>query len=164
MASQVVISIFPDEAAADAAVNELKSWGELDDEIKLSAIGIMAVGDDGKLKTHKVGSHSAAKGAGIGVILSLVAPVTLLGGLVAGTAVGAFHSKGLGLSGADRERIAGELTNGKAAVGVLANDENAASIAAKLEELGGQSESHDFSDEAMAEAAAAADAPASTPG
>ena len=36
---QVVLGIFPNEAAADAAVESLKSWDQATDEIKLGAIG-----------------------------------------------------------------------------------------------------------------------------
>jgi hypothetical protein len=63
------------------------------------------------------------------------------------------------LSERDRERIGAELALGKAAVGVLADFDEAPSIDAKLTELDGLSEVHAFSDEALEEAAAAAAAP-----
>jgi hypothetical protein len=63
------------------------------------------------------------------------------------------------LSDGDRERISAELATGKAAVGVLADFDEAPSIDAKLTELGGVSEVHAFSDEALEEAATAAAAP-----
>ena len=39
---QVVLAVFDDEAAADAAVNQVKSWDKATDEIKLSSIGVLA--------------------------------------------------------------------------------------------------------------------------
>ncbi len=50
----------------------------------------------------------------------MIAPPTLLAGIIGGGVLGALHHKGLGLSAEDRDRIAAELTGGKAAVGVLA--------------------------------------------
>ena len=47
------------------------------------------------------------------------------------------HHKGLKLSDEQKEQIASDLTAGKAAVGVLAHDEEAAAVQAKLTELGG---------------------------
>jgi hypothetical protein len=76
-----------------------------------------------------------------------------------GGALGLLHHKGLGLSERDRERISAELAMGKVAVGVMAGFDEAPAIDAKLTELGGLSEMHAFSDEALEEAAAAAAAP-----
>jgi uncharacterized membrane protein len=171
MANQVVLATFPDEAAADAAVEALKAWDKIDDEVKLNAIGVLVLDENGKLKKHKVGSRSSTKGAGIGIILALLTPVGIVGGIIGGAVLGALHHKGLGLSKEEQEKLASQLADGKAAVGVLANDETAAAVSAKLAELGGDPESHEVSDEALAEAAtvaatpeeAPAEAPAETP-
>ena len=84
-------------------------------------------------------------------------------GAVAGGLIGHFHHKGLGLTDADRARIAAELAGGKAAVGTLVEDEpEAHMISEKLTELGGAVEIHEISQEALdavAEAAPEADAP-----
>jgi hypothetical protein len=152
----VVLGIFADEAAADAAVESLKSWDKVSDDVKLSAIGVLVVGDDGKLKIHKMGSRSKTKGAGIGLLLAVVAPVTLLGGVVGGAIVGAFHHKGLGLTAEDKARIGAEIEGGKAAVGVLARGDDAGAISNKLAELGGTMEAIDVSDEALTAVAEAA--------
>jgi hypothetical protein len=162
MASQVVLATFPDEAAADAAVEALKAWDKIDDEIKLNAIGVLVLDENGKLKKQKVGSRSATKGAGIGVILALLTPVGIVGGIIGGAVLGALHHKGLGLSKDEQEKLASQLADGKAAVGVLATDENAAAISAKLAELGGDPESHVVSDAALEEAATVAATPEDT--
>ncbi len=116
---QVVLAIFPDEAAADAAVASLKSWDKANDDIKLNAIGVLVLDKKGKVKTHKLGRRSVGKGAGIGVILAVFVPPSLLAGAIAGGVLGALHHKNLGLEGNDRDRLAADLANGKAAVGVL---------------------------------------------
>jgi hypothetical protein len=50
---QLVISIFKDEAAADAAVEEIKAWEAQWDEVRLNAIGVLVLDEHGKLKTPK---------------------------------------------------------------------------------------------------------------
>ena len=100
---QVVLAMFPDEAAADAAGQALKQWDKADDDIKLNAIGVLVLDGKGKVKTHKLGRRSTGKGAGIGVVLAVIAPPTLLAGAIGGGVLGALHHKGLGLTGEDRD-------------------------------------------------------------
>ncbi len=158
--NQLVLAIFPDEAAADQAVASLKEWDAATDRIKLGAIGVLAVDESGHLKEHKLGERSVGKGAAIGLVLAVVAPPTLLVGMVGGGILGHFHHKGLGLSAEDRERIGAELAGGKAAVGVLVIPEEAAAVSAWLTELGGAVEVHGATEEALqAVAAAAGDTP-----
>jgi len=163
MAKQVVLATFPDEAAADAAVLALKDWDKMDSEVKLNAIGVLVLDENGNLKKEKVGSRSIGKGAGVGVILALLTPVGLAAGIVGGAVLGALHHKGLGLSQAEQEKLSADLADGKAAVGVLASDEEADAVSAKLAELGGDVEAHVVSDAAMDEAATVAAAPEAAP-
>lgn len=159
--NQVILGVFADEAAADAAVVSLKAWDKASDEVKLTSIGVLVLDDKGALKVSKMGSRSKAKGAGIGLVLAIVAPPTLLAGVVGGAVLGAFHHKGLGLKAEDKARIGAELAGGKAAVGVLATGAEADAILGKLAELGGEVEAIDVTDEALeavAEAAPAAEA------
>jgi hypothetical protein len=160
---QVVLGLFADEAAADAAVESLKAWDKASDDIKLGAIGVLVVDEHGALKTHKMGQRSTKKGAGIGLVLAVLAPPTLLAGMVGGGVLGAFHHKGLGLTEEERARIGAELIGGKAAVGVLVPTEEAGSVAGKLTELGGDVEAHEVSDDALQEVAAAAPETEATP-
>ena len=160
---QLVLGIFADEAAADVAVKWLKDWDNATEEIKLGAIGILVIDEFGKLKEHKLGARSGKKGAGIGLVLAVVAPPTLLAGIVGGGVLGHFHHKGLGLSTEDRERIVGELRGGKAAVGVLAKGGDVAAVSAQLTDLDGIVEVHEATDEALeAVAAAVGDTPTTT--
>ena len=160
---QLVLGIFADEAAADVAVKWLKDWDNATEEIKLGAIGILVIDEFGKLKEHKLGARSGKKGAGIGLVLAVVAPPTLLAGIVGGGVLGHFHHQGLGLSTEDRERIVGELRGGKAAVGVLAKGDDVAAVSAQLTDLDGIVEVHEATDEALeAVAAAVGDTPTTT--
>jgi len=150
----VVIAIFNDEESADAAATSLKDSGAA----KGDAIGVLVLDENGNLKAEKVGKRSWGKGAGIGAVVALVTPVGLAAGLISGGLLGALHHKNLGLDEADRERISSELEGGKAAVGVLAPVSEATVVADKLSELGGTSETHPVSDEAVEEAQTAATA------
>ena len=156
---QVVLAIFKDEAAADAAVESLKEWNKTNNlDINLTSIGVLVLDDNGKVKTHKLGSRSSAKGAGIGLVLAVIAPPSLLAGIIGGGILGHFHPKGLGLDAADRDRIEAELKDGKAAVGVLVDNVAAGEISGELTNLGGDAEVHTVSAENAAEIDAAAPA------
>ena len=63
---QLVLAIFPDEAAADAAVESLMAWEKKNDVVS-RPVGVLVVDDRGKIKEHKLGKRSGAKGAGIGL-------------------------------------------------------------------------------------------------
>jgi uncharacterized membrane protein len=151
--NNVVLAIFKDEPSADAAVAQLKQWDKSDDRVKLGAMGVLALDDDGNVKTHKMGSRSVVKGGGIGLVLALITPVGVPAAVVGGSLLGALHRKGLGLTDKDKDRISAKLFDGKAAVGVLAKDEQAKLISEKLTELGGEPEVHAVSDEALKQAA-----------
>jgi len=141
----LVLAIFEDEAAADNAAAALKDSGLTSTD----AIGVLAVDATGKLKEEKVGARSTGKGAGVGAALFLLGPAALGVGVLGGAAAGALHHKGLKLTDSDRERIGRELTNGKAAVGVLTPFNESSMISAKLGEFGGSSEEHTVPDEAL---------------
>ena len=153
----VVLAVFANEAAADSAAQTLKDSGLASHD----AIGVLVLNEKGEVKTEKVGKRSTGKGAGIGLALALFTPVGLGVGLVGGGLVGALHHKGLGLDKGARERLGSALTDGKAAVGVLAPVSEADAVSTKLTDLGGTSESHTVSDDDLEEAHQAATA--STP-
>jgi uncharacterized membrane protein len=156
MGKQVVVAIFPDEAAADTAAQSLKDWDKLDDDVKLNAIGVLVLDEKGKIKTQKMGRRSWGKGAGIGVVLAALSPPTLLAGALAGGVLGGLHHKGLGIEGAERDQIADALTSGRAAVGALVADTEASAVSDMLTELGGELHVLSPSDEAVAEVDAVA--------
>lgn len=153
---QLVLAFFGSEAAADGAVNEIKHWDKASKEVKLGAIGVLVKDDKGKIKTHKLGKRKTKGGAVLGALAGVLSGgISVLGGAVVGGILGAFFHKGLGLSKDDLARIDSELDGGKAAVGVLAEPEEAADVSAKLAELGGVPETHEVSDEALEQVEAA---------
>jgi len=152
---QLVLATFPDEASADNAAVALKDSGIAAGD----AVGILVLDSAGKLKQDKVGARSTGKGAAVGGVLFLLGPVGLGTGVVGGAAVGALHHKGLGLTDADKERLSGELTAGKAAVGVLAHFDAVPAISDRLTELGAMPRAHEISDEALQAAATDTSAP-----
>jgi hypothetical protein len=155
---RMVLGIFADEAAADVAVKSLMDW-EHENEVVPRPVGVLVVDEKGQVKEHKLGQRSGKAGAGIGLVLAVVAPPTLLAGMIGGGVLGHFHHKGLGLTDEDRARIAAELAGGKAAVGVLVEqDMEAAMISRKLADLGGTTEVHEVTGEALEAVAAAAPA------
>jgi uncharacterized membrane protein len=147
---QLVLAVFPDELGADNAAVALKDSGIADGD----AIGILALDSHGKLKQDKVGARSTGKGAAVGGVLFLLGPAVLGVGVLGGAAAGALHHKNLGLSDADKARLTVELNEGKAAVGVLAHYDTATAVSARLTQLGGTSEAHALTDEALDAAAA----------
>ena len=148
---QLVLSFFADEPAADAAAAALKDAGITSGD----AVGILVLDAAGNLKVDKVGARSWGAGAGVGACLLVLGPAALGVGLLGGTAAGGLHHKGLKLSDEDRARISGDLSAGKAAVGVLARMEDAPMIQGQLTAQGGATSSHDVVDEAALQAAAA---------
>ena len=153
---QLVLAFFANEDAADQAVEEIKQWDKASKDIKLGSIGVLVKDEKGKVKTHKLGSRHTATGAAAGVLAAVLSGgVSLVGGVVLGSLVGAFIHKGLGMSKDDLARIGGELDGGKAAVALLAAADEATAVSAKLANLGGIPETHEFTDEALEQAVAA---------
>ena len=160
---QLVLSIFPDEAAADSAVESLKSWDGYSATIKLGAIGVLVLDEKGQIKEHKLGPRSGARVRASVSSSAVIAPPTLLAGLIGGGVIGHFHHPGLGLDKDTRDPIIAELSGGKAAVGVMTLPQQAQVISETLADLGGTSEVHDVSDEALEAVASAAPADAAAP-
>ena len=147
---QLVLAVFPDELAAENAAVALKDSGIAEGD----AIGILVLDSEGKLKQDKVGARSTGTGAAVGGVLLLLGPAALGVGVAGGAAAGALHHKSLGLTDADKARLTVELTEGKAAVGVLAHLDTASAISDRLTQLGGTPQSHQLTDEALQAAAA----------
>jgi hypothetical protein len=154
---RLVLALFENEAAADAAVKAMKEWDKANQDVELGAVGVMVKDEKGKLKTHKMGSRHTATGAlifGLGALLTVgtVVGLGVIGGAVLGGGFGALFHKGLKMSKDDVERLNAELDGGKAAVGIMAEGYAADLVAAKLVELGGKSEAYEVSPEAVAHA------------
>ena len=161
---QLVLAFFENEAAADEAVKTVKGWDKASKDVKLGSIGVLVKDDKGKVKTHKVGARHTATGVAGGLLaVALTGGGSLLAGAVIGGVVGGFFHKGLGLPKEDLTRISGELDGGKAAVCILAANDEAAAVSAKLTELGGKAETHEVAEEVIEEAAKATGAEPGAP-
>lgn len=156
MANKLVLALFDNEAAADTAAEALKQWDKQSDEVKLGAIAVLAKDENGEIKTHKFGKRRTWSWTFWFALASLlVPPVGIVGAGVAGGVLGSFSHKDLGMSDADKTRIAGELSDGKAALGAVTKPEMADAVAAKIAELGGKPETYEVPDAVVAEAAVA---------
>ena len=130
--SNVIIDYFKGADKVDDAADSLKAWDEENDDAKLGGIAILTW-QDGKMKTRKVGTRQAGKGARLGhgslgaAVGVLSGGVTLIGGALvgaaAGAATGALFHKGLGLTDADKSQLEDRLKSGGAALVVMASDD-----------------------------------------
>ncbi len=155
---QLVLGFFESEAAANNAVVELKGFDKAVDGVKFDNIGVLVKDDKGKVKAKMDGPRRT----GVGILLGALAAVltgglSLIAGVVLGGALGHFVHKSLGMSKDDLARISKELEGGKAAVGVLVNENEAKAVTAWMETLGGKTEAHLVAEEATNDAAAVLD-------
>jgi uncharacterized membrane protein len=154
----LVIAFFEDEDAADAAVKEIKEWDKGRKDVKLGAIGVLVKDDKGKIKTHKLGQRRTALGAILFAIAGILSGgLTVVGGAIFGGILGSFFHKGLGMSEEDLAKIDSDLDAGKAAVAILADPFEAPTVSRKLAELGGETQAHTVTEDALEHAQ---DAPA----
>jgi uncharacterized membrane protein len=155
---QLVLAFFENEAAADAAVTEIKQWDKASKEVKLGAIGVLVKDEEGKIKTHKLGKRQTALGAILFAIAGILSSgLTVVGGALFGGILGSFFHKGLGMSKDDMARIDSDLDDGKAAVAILLKKKAADAVTEKLVELGGVTEQHTVTDDALGHAEDAAE-------
>jgi uncharacterized membrane protein len=166
--TELVIAYFSNFDQADQAAKSIKSWDKANDDVKLGAIGVLHQTDSGKIKTKKYGQHNTGSGAKIGLLLGVLAAVlpavTLVGAAVGGTVgggiIGTFSKKGLGLSDEDLSRIKSQVSNGKAALAVLAAPNEVSAITAELSTLGGSPETLTAPTDEIKQVAAQVNAPA----
>lgn len=156
---QLVLAFFENEGAAEEAVKQVKEWDKVTEEVKLDAIGILVKDEKGKIKTHKLGKRKTGVGAVLGALAAvLTGGMSLVGGVLVGGVLGSFFKQGLGMSKEDLAGMSAALDSGKAAVGVLAVPAEAVLVAGKLAALGGAVESHEVSEEAVAQVEEAVEA------
>lgn len=153
----VIIAYFESAEKAGAAAEGLKSWDKANEAIKLGGIGIISQ-VDGKLETQNVGAVATGTGAKVGTAIGLVTGIlsggiTLIGGALAGVAggavLGSLKHKSLGLTDGDMETFKNELTGGKAALVVTADDDEVNDTLQEIEKLGGKVVSYTADRDAM---------------
>ncbi len=163
MGKQLVLAYFENEAAADAAVEQVKAWDKADRDVKLGAIGVLVKDEKGKLKTHKLGKRKTAGGAVLFALLGFMTAGTIIGlgaigGAVVGAGVGSLFHKGLKMSKEEKEKLNQELDGGKAVVGLMVKDDEVVLVSNKMAELGGKATAYEISEEAVEDAQKVAEA------
>jgi hypothetical protein len=169
-----VIAVFDDATQAESAAKDLMGWDKANDDIKLGAIGLLTREGgnwgQGEIKTKTFNSRNTRKGAKVGMGLGVLAAVlsggltlvpTVVGGAIAGGAVGALSHKSLGLTQDELDSLAKELDGGKAAVLVMCDEDEVKATTDYLVAAGGKPYSHPI-DDAELQAAAAQVASAAT--
>lgn len=155
----VVIAFFADRAAADSAIEGLKTWDRVNYDFDLGAIGIMYKEGD-KIKT-KVG-RKTGKGAAIGAVVGVIGAV-LTGGAslivsaagagVLGGALGSFFKQSAHLTQEEIAQIGQDLDGGRVAVVVQCDDYEIPLVTEYMEGSQGTVRAYRVSAEALAEAA-----------
>jgi uncharacterized membrane protein len=159
---QLVLAYFDNFEAAEKAAKSLMAWDKASHDIRLGAIGVLHETEKGKIQTKKYGYHNTGKGATIGVILGILGAMLpgiglvagIVGGAVAGGILGTFSKESLGLKGDDYAKLKGALADGKGALIVLSEPEEANAVQAELEKLGGSVDRYVTSSEDLDKAAA----------
>lgn len=152
---QLVLGFFPNKEAAQKAATELEGMDRAVLGVKFDNIGILVKDDKGKVKAQMNGPRRT----GLGIVLGGLAAVltgglSLIAGVLVGGVLGHLVHKGLGLSKDDLARIGKELDGGKAAVGILVAEEEAKAVTSWMQGVGGVTEAHTVTQEAVDEAAA----------
>lgn len=157
----VVIGFFANEAAAQAAIESLKSWDKASQDIQLGAVGTITKEGD-KVKTH-VG-RTTGKGASTGAVVGIIGGVlsggaTLVGGAltggVLGGVIGTFFKKSLHLTKEEIQSLGAELDAGQVAVVVTCDGFEVEGTSEQLKSAGGRVRTYTVPEEALSEAAQA---------
>lgn len=145
-----LIAIFDDATQAEKAAHDLMAWDKANEDVKLGAIGMLTREpgdwDSGKIKTKNFSSRNTGKGAKVGMGLGVLAAVfsggltlvpSVVGGAVAGGAVGALSHKSLGLTDEELTGLGHELEGGRAALLVMCDEGEVKATSDYLTSLGG---------------------------
>ncbi|MFN2137525.1 MAG: DUF4332 domain-containing protein [Candidatus Promineifilaceae bacterium] len=143
---QLVLSYYPNAAAAQTAADRLKLWDDDNDEIKLGAIAVLTLKSNGDLDYHEVGQRTPIAGAlwgtAVGAAVGLLAGgIGIIPGAIAGAAggglLGSFNHKNVGMSDPQRNELIANLKEGGAALAVMADDFELDPLRAELVRYGG---------------------------
>ena len=150
----LVLGVFHDELAADTASRAVRRGLPLAPPGNVS-VGVLAKRSDGGVPAVKLGPRKTGAGPGVGALLGIVAsavqdahPTDVV------TPTGGFFHEGFGLTRDDVSRIGAELDSERAIVAALADSAACAAwVIVELAELGGKTESHEVTSEALQAAA-----------
>lgn len=144
----LVVGVFETEAAAATAADWLSKWQKTQkdvDDIKVDAMAVLTADDDKEIRIQRVGRHSAAGGAGIGLAVGALAGVltgglSVLGGLAAGALIGGVGGglihKGLGKHEEELADLTDHLCSGRAGVALVVDESAVEAVTEQLVDLG----------------------------
>jgi uncharacterized membrane protein len=168
-----VLAYFDSAEQAERAVAALKLWDQANADIKLGAVGVLTKGADGTVETKNYSTRNTGKGAKVGMGLGALAAVlsggltlipTLVGGAVAGGALGTLSKQGLGVTDETLQQLNAALDGRRAALLVLCDAGEVEATTARVTQLGGRmTQSSPVAADALQEAAAAAAPAGETP-
>lgn len=147
----VVVALFGDRAAAEAAIERLKKWDKASDDIKLGAIGLLYK-EDGEIKST-IG-RQGGRGLRVGALVGVIAGALSRGNDSADGAISSFFAKSLHLNEAECEALGVELELGKAAVVVTCDEYEVMPTRRTLEKAGGAVKVYEVPTGAVDDAAA----------
>lgn len=160
----LVVSVFPDEAAAVSAADWLKKWERTNtdvDDVKLGAMAILTADEGGDIAVHRVGHRDTGAGAGLGLVIGGLAGALTGGvGFLAAMAVGALAGgiggglihKGLGMYEGDLSELKDKLCSGRAALAIVVHEADVATVGEELSSLGGEAKAYECSLEELKKA------------
>lgn len=159
--NNVVIAFFADRAAAESAIEGLKTWDKINYDFDLGSIG-MIYKDGDKIKT-KVG-RKTGKGAAVGAVVGVIGAVltggaslivSALGASALGGVLGSFFKHSTQLTHEEVAQIGQELEGGRVAVLVQCDDFEIPLVTEYMEGSQGTVRTYKVPEHAVAEAAGA---------
>jgi hypothetical protein len=155
--NNVVIAFFADDAAAQSAIEGLKTWDKINEHFELGTIGtIRKEGDKIKTQVGRKTGKGAAIGAAVGVIGAvLTGGVSLIATTVGGGVLGHFFKKSMNLTREEVAEIGKELDGGRVAVVVTCDDFEIPIVSEYMVDSKGTVRTYSVPQEALAEAASA---------
>jgi hypothetical protein len=147
---QLVIAFFANPAAGEVAARVLA--GEASEAGRPGTVGALVLDARGKIEAAKLGDLTSLEGPGVGAVLGVIA-TAVSGGVMPNR--GHFFDARSDLSTDDLARIGAELEAGAAAVAVLEAGPHAERVVVRLAGLGGRTEVHGLTGQALQQAALA---------
>jgi uncharacterized membrane protein/predicted flap endonuclease-1-like 5' DNA nuclease len=151
--NRLVVAYFPNAGAAEATAQDLKEWDDANDSIKLGAIAVLTLNNQGEIHADEVGERSTKSGAMWGTAIGGVIGIltggiglipALLVGAGGGALIGALNHKSVGITDAEREDIVQHLRDGAVALAIMADDFEVDATMAKMVELGGRADYYEI--------------------
>jgi hypothetical protein len=147
---QLVIAFFANPAAEEVAARVLAKQAR--DAGRPGTVGALVLDAQGKIEAAKLGDPTSPEGPGVGAVLGVIA-MALSDGVMPPR--GHFFDARSDLSTDDVARFGAELEAGAAAVAVLDAGPQAERMIVRLAGLGGRTEVHGLTRQALQQAASA---------